>query len=193
MEFDYTPGDLFKPGPNHSYNACVGKNGGPYDFFAYASGYFRAGNLVLESVVKRDCLLDLLIYPTFYLYRHAFELSLKSLIVKFQSLGEPVSFPKRHELSKLWAVVKPLFERDRKEFDGGVCAIDKMEALIVDMEALDHSAQVFRFPEDRDGQPFLQDRNLINYARLVPMSQAEKVFEHWYYTVESMIEDRNDY
>jgi len=36
--YNYT--GLFRTGPNPSLNACVGANGGPYDFPAYGDGFF---------------------------------------------------------------------------------------------------------------------------------------------------------
>jgi hypothetical protein len=35
------------------YNACVGDNGGRYDLYDYASGYFQASDTLLKAV-KHD-------------------------------------------------------------------------------------------------------------------------------------------
>ena len=39
----YSYNSLFRPGPNSSLNACVGANGGPYDFGSYAEGFLKLG------------------------------------------------------------------------------------------------------------------------------------------------------
>lgn len=186
MAFDYKSGDLFLPGPNHRFNACVGRNGGPYDYHDYAKGYFRSADLTMESVKDGDYLLDILIYPTFYQYRHAFELSLKGLIVDFQMLGDAVSFPKSHQLCAIWSQLVPMLLKYAAEIDAPAAVIDSIGALVADMDALDHSAEVFRFPEDKKGTLFLQDRSRINYARLLPMSHAAEVFESWHYRAKDL-------
>ncbi len=186
MTFTYDAGDLFLRGPNPRFNACVGKNGGPYDYHDYANGYFRSADLTMNSVKDGDHLLDILIYPTFYQYRHAFELSLKGLVVDFQLLGEAVTFPKSHKLGAIWAVLEPMLRKYASHVDAPEPVVKALGALISDMDALDHSAEVFRFPEDKKGTLFLQDRSLINYARLLPMSRAAEVFETWHYQVKDL-------
>src|ERR1700730_3063378 len=70
---------LFRPGPNSSLNACVGRNGCPADFSRLARGFFEAGNRLVESAKISNKDVDLLIYPLVFNYRHGVEAALKYL------------------------------------------------------------------------------------------------------------------
>jgi hypothetical protein len=50
IERRYAHNVLFRPGPNLNLNACVGENGGPYDFAAYGEGFFHAGFEIIEAI-----------------------------------------------------------------------------------------------------------------------------------------------
>ena len=74
-------------GRNISLNACVGKNGGPYDFYSYGAGYFKAGHVLAQKLIDAESgkhsnseqkeqeffvenlVIDVVIYPVLYLYR----------------------------------------------------------------------------------------------------------------------------
>lgn len=183
----YVPGDIFLKGPNWQLNACVGKNGGPYDFLAYSRGYFRAAQHLVASVVEGGGSLDLLIYPTIYLYRHAFELGLKHLSRSLLIAGESSKdYAKTHRLSSLWRDVESELRRHPTLFEPE--QITSIGHLLTDLDMLDSSAEVFRFPEAKSGEAHLQDRSILNYARLRPLAEAEKVFELWGYCVDGIAE-----
>src|SRR5688572_30124182 len=67
-------------------NACVGNNGGPYDLYDYADGYFDATRGLLEIALAAPdsnrpwVTIDILVYPICLNFRHAIELYLKYLI-----------------------------------------------------------------------------------------------------------------
>lgn len=72
--------DLFRPDfARMDFNACVGDNGGPYDLYDYAHGYFDATRILLKSVGKTGSVNDLLVYPVCLNFRHAVELFINSL------------------------------------------------------------------------------------------------------------------
>jgi len=53
--------DLFRPDFDRiDFNACVGDNGGPYDLYDYAYGYFDATRLLLKSVGRTGSVNELL-------------------------------------------------------------------------------------------------------------------------------------
>jgi hypothetical protein len=60
--------DLFRPGPNGDLNACVGENGGPYDFFDYALGYFKGAMAIARAAERRELPVDIAVYPMVYSY-----------------------------------------------------------------------------------------------------------------------------
>ncbi len=67
----YSYNSLFRPGPNSSLNACVGANGGPYDFGSYAEGFFEAGFQIVDAIKRGEWTTDILIYPAVFDFRHA--------------------------------------------------------------------------------------------------------------------------
>lgn len=188
-DLTYQKGDLFLRGPNWEFNACVGRNGGYYTYHDYACGYFYAARLQVEAVFNGDGLLDILVYPTIYLYRHALELSMKGLIRRLKkNEDKDEDFPKTHKLLKLWDELELTIKPLRKEFDGGADLLVKMRTLICDLDLLDSSSEVFRFPESRKGDIHLLDRTLINYERLKPLASAENVFDYWNQVVSEFFE-----
>jgi hypothetical protein len=52
------------------YNACVGENGGRYDLYDYACGYFEATDTLLKAVKHGKCTIDDIVYPTCLTFRH---------------------------------------------------------------------------------------------------------------------------
>ena len=95
--------DIFRAGPNHELNACVGTNGGPYDFLDYGRGYLLAAIVLCEGIEHGGCVKNVKIYPTVFLLRHGIELYLRecslislgdlgilplaSLFIRFQNFG----------------------------------------------------------------------------------------------------------
>ena len=77
----YLHNALFRPGPNASLNACVGDNGGPYDFAAYGDGFFHAGFQIVEAIKQGEWTIDILVYPAVFNFRHGIELYIKHLTI----------------------------------------------------------------------------------------------------------------
>lgn len=175
----YQHNDLFRPGPNPELNACVGTNGGPYNFEQYAVGYFIAGRQVAAAAVADQLQIDLFVYPLVFLYRHAMELALKHLVTVLPSLyGEEGKYRATHKLLDNWAVARGYLER-RAEF-GRLASIPAFEAILRDFIELDPNGEAFRFPEERAGVPFLQSTTHINvevFARA--MEFGENAFHSW--------------
>ncbi len=166
----------FGKGKNWNLNACVGTNGGPYNYADYGSGYFQVGNLFAKQLIDaggypNGVPIDVGIYPLLYLYRQGTELMMKHFI--FDKANPPKN-SKEHDLKKLWAHSKKeilnLFtsmygEEELKE------PIAKIENFIEKMYELDPRGEVMRFPEDPSGSPFLQDYSIIN---IEPIYDAAK-------------------
>lgn len=62
MTTTYRSNDLFRDGPIPEMNACVGENGGPYDFFAYAWGFWDAAEATIRAAEDHEAPIDVLIY-----------------------------------------------------------------------------------------------------------------------------------
>lgn len=179
---EYEIGDIFKWSREISdFNACVGTNGGPYTYTDYSRGYFFAARTVAEDVLQKRRNIDISIYPIFYLYRHAIELSLKSA-VNFLSYyyNHEDARVTGHDLLKLWNETKNLvnkidFLKEDREL------ITFLERALQDISRLDESAEVFRFPESKDRELYLQDQSHINILVLYQiMLKVENIFEYWF-------------
>lgn len=159
---EYKHNALFRDGPHAHFNACVGRNGGPYDFRAYAAGYFRAGERILDGLLDDSTSVDLIIYPLVYVYRQAIELSLKHLVVVLPPLwGETVKPKPTHRLMDNWTTVRSYLEKV-EDFDPDKTLLPKVELVLSDFVAIDPTGEVFRFPESKDGLKHLQELACIN-------------------------------
>jgi hypothetical protein len=175
----YKHNDLFRPVPNSELNACVGTNGGPYDFEHYAIGYFLAGRQVAAAALADQLQIDLFVYPLVFLYRHAIELALKHLVTVLPPLyGEEGRYQATHQLLDNWTVVRGYLER-RADF-GRAASIPAFEAILRDFIDLDAKGEAFRFPEERAGVPFLQSTTHINVEVFShAMRFIEDAFHSW--------------
>lgn len=177
----YKHNDLFRPGPNAELNACVGTNGGPYDFQHYAIGYFLAGRQVATAALADQLQIDLFVYPLVFLYRQAVELALKHLVTVLPPVyGEEGKYHATHKLLDNWTIVRGYLER-RPEF-GRAASIPTFEAILHDFVDLDPKGEAFRFPEERAGVPFLQSTTHINLEVFShAMQYVEDAFHSWRY------------
>ncbi len=136
---------LFQGAEDWHYNACVdfkfhhsGKE------HAYISGYKLAGDALCEKVVQDRHVVDLVVYPMVYNYRHYVELSLKSTLHWGSAVMEQnVDSKLNHNLVALWSKVRPLLEKRWPNED--MVVLDNVEALILELAAVDPRSTAFRY------------------------------------------------
>ena len=189
----YEHNDLFRPGDNVELNACVGKNGGPYNFSAYSRGYFEAGKRLVGSLVENQSLVDIIVYPVVYIYRHAIELGLKHLAYRlppFFDKKEPIKLT--HNLIDNWILVLEYLEQLP---DGGndpepIQIVDK---VLKDLVQLDPKGETFRFPQSRNEVLHLQDTSIINVEIFaVAMVKVYEAFQFWFDVVAILWETKSE-
>jgi hypothetical protein len=116
----YTPNSIFSSGANISMNACIGTNGGPYDYGAFAEGFFDSADHVVDGLrdgTGRPILIDLCVYPVVANYRHGIELFIKHcIIIARHVLGLSPDFTMNHNLGGIWSELLEL----EKQFDSGL-------------------------------------------------------------------------
>ena len=98
------------------FNACVGKNGGPYDFLDYGNGYFKAAKNLVESLQENtnENPVDIMVYPIGFLFRHGIELYLKYFAdILPRLLDEKRALKFTHNLQDNFNLVKIYFFRIR--------------------------------------------------------------------------------
>lgn len=191
----YKQNDLFR-GTRSSFrlNACVGKNGGPYDFLPYATGYFLAGSMLIENLKETSNSIDILIYPICYSFRHGIELYLKyflSIFPKILQGNESIQYT--HKLIDNWHLTIK-FLRKIPRFDEKVFNISQAEKILKDFIEIDPSGEMFRFPKDKKGKYYLQETSLINVIVLgKAMKEFEEIIELWGYAVDDLRDHLGDY
>lgn len=177
---DQPDNPLFTNGENSSMNACVGDNGGPYNLFDYGRGFFDGGHAIVKSAQDYTMPVDLAVYPAAFSYRHAIELYLKHLIFALNMVLETgETFKKNHSMIQLWKAMVDLNAATSVELmEQG--AIDRAGELIGYFDAFDPTGQVFRYPEDIQGNRHLADHKLINVEVLRDqMEELQKILERW--------------
>lgn len=180
MERRYAHNMLFRPGPNLNLNACVGENGGPYDFAAYGEGFFHAGFEIIEAINRGAWTIDILIYPAVFDFRHGIELYLKHFtILANRLLDSDETMKKGHGIMQNWEELKGLFVRMSNPFFDPT-EIDVVHDILEDVVSIDATGQVFRYPEDNRGRPHLEDIAIINAEVLQEgMRVLADIFENW--------------
>lgn len=176
----------FGEGSDWNLNACVGTNGGPYNYMDYARGYFQTGHTIYEGIVNdTNILIDIAIYPLLYVYRHALELSLKHIL----NLS-PDSVKKIHTLPDLWKAARPIAQSFLDEKDNSVLGV--IEGAVLNFNTIDPNAEVARFPENKKGEAYLQDMGIINIEPIYKqMKELEKAFEYLEDTRMASMEDQD--
>jgi hypothetical protein len=186
----YRQNDIFRRGSDFRLNACVGTNGGLYDFSDYARGYFLAAENVLASLRQDSACVDILVYPLAFLFRHGIELSLKGLARELSELaGAKTNVKLTHKLSDNWSAVKQELVKRSSHFDTENRLIQLVDQVLKDYLEFDPVGEVFRFPEDRGGNLFLQEARIINVEVLGgALKQVADAFDYWFYVVSAQKE-----
>jgi hypothetical protein len=164
---------LFGSGTDWQANACVASG---FDDIIYQDGYRQAALHLVEHLCYKGSGQDFLVYPIIYLYRHHIELTLKSIIrTAYSLLDEAVTGKSsdpltQHDLSKLWALARPLLNAVSKIADNSAFPLDDLEGIdsyIRQMHEHDPDGQRFRYPTTRKGTPSLRsDLTSINIRDL---------------------------
>ena len=171
--------DLFGPGEDWTMNACVGDNGGPATFERYAHGFFEAPRMILKSLTEENRgMIDALVYPMAYSYRHGIELYLKHLLDLHHRFVHTDQFKHHHDILVHWnQLVKasnklPACQPPKSIFKD-------VRNLLEQFCAIDSSGETFRYPVGKKGQ-HLAEQSLINLVVLGEhMDGLQSFFENW--------------
>lgn len=177
--------DLFRPDFDRiDYNACVGDNGGPYDLYDYARGYFDATQVLLKSVGKTGSVNDLLVYPICLNFRHAVELFIKYLISDLAKLARAkAKFRTSHSLGGNWSTAMHLIKTTKLDVNPGDTEL--ITKIVTDIMEVDPNGNIFRYPESIKGDQHLKDWAIVNLAVVNDVfSRLFKVVEDWHFKIE---------
>lgn len=147
--------------------ACIGENGYATQRHYY-EGYKKTVELVKENFVYNP---DTLVYSVLYSIRHSIELGLKICLSQIQKVVAANLDSKGHSLRELFEECEnhlvPVEPRYGDLFDG-------MRTSILEFDAVDPTAQVFRYRNDVDGVPHFQGQSRLDVG--LACEKAREVF-----------------
>ncbi len=187
MKEPFKQNDVFEHVDLDQLNACVGNNGGPYDLYDYAKGYFDATKTLLAHVRDEGNLIDLIVYPICFNFRHAIELYIKYVITDLAKVkGTAHKFKTHHTLLKNWRAAKSLLrqiettDEDLAYFEKAVTCIDEVDPT---------NGQTFRYPESIKGDQHLKEWSTINLPTIKAHNEKIAAIAHtWHGRIESALE-----
>jgi hypothetical protein len=140
-------------------------NGQRDNLSLYAVGYKRAGEMLVETVVKSRKDHDSLVFPVAFVYRQYLELRFKQLIRDSKRLiGDTSGLPPTHKLTELWKMCRPLL--NQVGLNVGDQVLDAIEELIPEFAEVDEDSYAFRYPTDTKNNPSLPDLSYVNLPNL---------------------------
>lgn len=128
---------------------------GAFAFNAISDGYWEGAKILLKKMIEESnnfAVVDTLIYPLFFNYRHSIETFLKLLYFNY---GEQTDQARQefleigHDLQSLWANLRPFLNKGKKHVGCSV-NINAMEHYIKSINFFDPNSMVMRYPIDKD-------------------------------------------
>lgn len=145
---------------------------GAFSFFTISEGYWTSAKTIFEKMQENPndfAIVDSLIYPLFFNYRHSLETYLKLLFFKFGEQTEAARrdfLEKGHNLQSLWATLRPHLNKGKKHVG---CSIDlnAVEHYINEINKFDSNSMVMRYPIDKDLTPNKNSQHHFDYINFV--------------------------
>ncbi len=154
---------LFDSGEDWWQNAVIMKF--TDQWYTYAHGYKIAADRLVDTIDSDRFEVDFLAYPIAFLYRQSIELYLKTIIKRSRDLlGMEVSFPKHHDIYRLWIDSKTLIVKIWP--DGPNKELESIQDYIRQFSEYDPTSEVFRYPENTKGKPIEISAKHINLRNL---------------------------
>lgn len=128
---------------------------GTFLFFPISDGYWSAAKILLEKMEESYAdkgLIDTLIYPLFFNYRHSIETYLKELFFEY---GEQTNEARKkflklgHNLEQLWNKLEPYLSKG-KEHIGSNINIDELGDYIKTINQFDSDSMLMRYPINKE-------------------------------------------
>ena len=138
-----------KEGKPFSYFGWEG--GGYFAFYTISYGYWESAKIIYKKMVEKsnsNDLVDTLIYPLIFNYRHSIETFLKQLYFKY---GEQTKIAKKeflhkgHKLDSLWNKLHPTLKQDLKRMKSSV-DINAIAHYIECINSFDPDSMMMRYP-----------------------------------------------
>ena len=128
---------------------------GAFSFVSISDGYWDSAKILLGKMISdshKIAVIDTLIYPLFFNYRHSIEAYLKAL---FFNHGNHTDEERRkflkcgHNLQSLWSNLRPTLDAGKKHVGSSV-NLDAIEHYIKEINKFDPDSMVMRYPIRKD-------------------------------------------
>ncbi len=166
------------------YNAQITYGYSDDSLYKYVLGYKEAADRLVQSLIEDSRHIDLIIFPTVFLYRQYLELHLKQLLREGSHLlDRSFVLPKHHRLDTLWYECKSLL----RQIDLNVKdqELDALETCIIEFSIIDPISMAFRYHVDTHDNPSLpSDLKYINICHLAQtMAKMHSFLDAVYMTI----------
>lgn len=176
--------------------ACVGTNGGTYDYDIFR-GFKQTVDLIIESSRKPGFIEDVMVYPMVFSARHAVELGLKLSIKELMGIYDLPLIDSRISID-MNGLNKELHQHDIEsltDYLEKLLAIDSrfseyteiLRPLLSDY-FFDKKGDMFRYAESIDGNPNLESEDITQvglthlYKRFLELySYLDRLYNEAYY------------
>ncbi|WDM20747.1 hypothetical protein [Paenibacillus polymyxa] len=199
-------GELFKRNPDIKKNAFPNwrrSNYSSWEFKVYSEMYKKSGDLLIDSVGDNITnKADEVIIPSIFLYRHATELILKAILLTHYLMDKSMTKKKiqeklkGHSLQTLWNKTENILQEYLSEaIKKNRIPIIIMKNAIEDLERIDSSSMMFRYPFDNEYKEAQlignKEHNYgIDYEHLkLSFSEVYNYFEGCFHTIYNKYEN----
>lgn len=128
---------------------------GAFSFVLISDGYWDSAKILLGKMIsdsRKIAVIDTLIYPLFFNYRHSIEAYLKALFFNHgnHTDEERQKFLKYgHNLQSLWSNLRPTLDAGKKHVGSSV-NLDAIEHYIKEINKFDPDSMMMRYPIRKD-------------------------------------------
>lgn len=126
-----------------------------FSFATISDGYWEAAKILLQKMASDSDkieIIDTLIYPLFFNYRHSIEAYLKALFFshgKHTDEEKKIFLKKGHNLQVLWRHLQPTLKAG-KQHVGSSVNLGVIEHYIIEINQFDPDSMVMRYPVSKD-------------------------------------------
>lgn len=131
------------------------EGGKEFSFMCISDGYWESAKIILITMINDSgnfALVDSLIYPLFFNYRHSVETILKALYFSYGNQTEEArqNFLKvGHNLENLWGILRPFLIKGVKHV-GSEVDLTTIEHYIKSINAFDPDSMIMRYPIEKN-------------------------------------------
>ncbi|WP_157596413.1 hypothetical protein [Plesiocystis pacifica] len=126
-------------------------------FWGYALGFKSAADILVQQAVDGGAVIDSVVYPICFLYRHYIELTLKALAKQAAQLSSTPGREPDHKIIPLWKTI-----RKAVDTGGDTADLDAVEETLREWDRYDRGSLTFRYPTKKGSEETTIPEDLTN-------------------------------